>query len=531
MKIILLFAAILPFNLQSAVAQDYTWSKNIACIIYENCSSCHYDDGIAPFSLINYEDAANRALLIAEAVEERYMPPWPPDPDFNDFLDARLLTEEEREAVISWAENGAPLGEIALAPTPPVYESNEIIKQPDLVTQLPEYTSQATSKDDFRCFVIPSGIYEDRFIKAIEVVPGNQKIVHHAGIFLDETGIPQQLDDIDPLPGYECFGGIGADFRFLGGWVPGMPPTIFPDGMGMSLPANSYIVVQLHYPVGSAGESDQTKVNFSLSEETDLREIQISSFLNHIQGISEPLFIPANTVKSFQTEFFLPIDITVLGVGPHMHLVGKSINAYAIRHPTLDTISLVNVPDWDFDWQGFYEYKEPIVLRARSTLHAGATFDNTTNNSDNPSSPPRDVKDGQAVTDEMLIVSLLWTRYAPGDEELVYFDNPPPGSYFCDQITASGEESDLETAYITLFPNPVERMSPITVRFSDRVIKKENMHFEISDLTGRKISNKTFTNFNNQQLNLPESLERGVYFISIYDGKRKRIYSEKIIVY
>ena len=508
------------------------WSEDIACIVFDNCASCHNENGIAPFSLTSYEDAAERASLIAEVVRDRTMPPWPPDPNFNEFLDQRVLSEEEIDAITSWAESGAPSGDLSTAPSPPDFESIEAIQEPDLVVQLPEYISQATDEDDFRCFVIPSEIYENRFIQAIEFVAGNAKIVHHALIFLDNSDIPQLLDDNDPSPGYSCFGGIGSNnFTLVGGWVPGMPALQFPEGMGMSIPANSNIVVQMHYPEGSLGESDQSKVNFKLSDRSDLREITISSFLNDVEGFPEPLFIPANTTKTYQAEYFLPIDITVLGVGPHMHLVGRTISAYAISHPTFETVSLVNVPQWDFDWQGFYNFKKPVILLARSTLHVEAMYDNTSNNPHNPNSPPQDVSAGNESTDEMMIVSLVWVRYSPGDEDLVFSDTPLPGSVACEQTTVAVEESDLEDAQISIFPNPVQQMSLISVRFSSGVNHSEKMHYELSDLIGRKISHGILGNSKNQYLDLPESLKSGVYLIAIYNENRRRVYSEKIFVF
>lgn len=524
----IVFFAILMLSVLNIFGQNHTWSEDIACIVYTNCASCHNVNGIAPFSLMSYEEAAPMASLMATAVTNRDMPPWPPDPNKNRFLDERVLSQEEIDAIRSWAEAGAPSGDLSSAPAPPVLESIEVIQQPDLVIQLPEYISQAVTEDDFRCFVIPSEIYEDRFIEAIEVVAGNAKIVHHAGIFVEDTNIPKLLDDSDPAPGYSCFGGIGTNnFKFVGGWVPGMPPIQFPAGMGMTLPANSNIVVQLHYPAGSQGQSDQTKVNFKLSDQSDLREIFIESFLNH--GSIPDFNIPANTVRSFETEFFMPINITVLGVGPHMHLVGQSINSYAVSDGGFDTLSLVNVPKWDFDWQGFYEFKKPKIIQSRSTLRVEATYDNTENNPHNPNSPPRDVAAGQTSTDEMMIVSLLFTRYAPGDEDLVFFDDPPPGSPDCNQTIVSVEESDPEASLITIFPSPVPQSSRISVQLSAGVNRSKKMNFEISDLQGKRIHYGTLSNTKIQYLDLPEHLKRGVYIIAV-NTENKRIRREKIIV-
>lgn len=526
------FFILLMFSVSPLLGQNYTWTEDIACILYENCVSCHYENGIAPFSLISYEDASQRASLIATAVNDRYMPPWPADPNSNHFLDERVLSETEIEAISSWVEAGAPSGDLSSAPSPPIFESNEVIQQPDLVIQLPEYISQATTEDDFRCFVIPSEIYNNRFIQAIEFIPGNSTIVHHALIFLENSDIPKSLDDKDPTPGYSCFGGIGSNnFKMIGGWVPGMPPIQFPAGMGMFFPANVNIVVQLHYPAGSQGESDQTKINFKLSEETNLREITISSVLNHGETLLEPsFFIPANTIKRFNAEFFMPIDITILGIGPHMHLVGQSIKAFAVTQGGFDTLPLINIPRWDFDWQGFYNFRTPVIVRSRSTLHAQATYDNTSNNPDNPNSPPEDVAAGQESTDEMMIVSLLWTRYVPGDENLVLLDSPPLGSPNCDQTIVSVEAHDFEVP-INIFPNPVPHNSRISVRFLAGITPKEKRNYEIFDLTGKKVSHGILSNAEIQYLELPESLNRGMYFLIIRDENTIRIYSEKIIVF
>ncbi len=532
---IFIFLTILILSVQDLFGQEQTWSGDIACIIYNNCVTCHHENGIAPFSLMTYEDASQRAALIAHVVEERIMPPWPPDPDHNRFLNQRVLSEEEKEAISSWAELGAPSGDLALAPSPPVLESEEVIEDPDLVVQLPEYTSQASSRlanvdDDFRCFVIPSEIYEDLFITEVEFVPGNDKIVHHAGIFLDDSGQPRLLDENDPAPGYSCFGGIGStNFRMVGGWAPGMPPLQFPEGMGMSLPANSDIVVQLHYPVGSQGEVDQSKVNFKLSDRSDLREITISSALNDVEGLPEPLFIPANTMQSFEVEIRMNENVTILGVAPHMHLVGRSIRAYAIHGDIYDTISLVNVPDWNFDWQGFYDYKKPLIIPARAMLHAEATYDNTVSNPRNPSFPPKDIFAGQESTDEMMIVSLLWVSYSPGDEDLVFSDTPPQGSPDCERAVVSVEESDFEPMQISIFPNPVQQASHILVRLSG-ADHSGKLNYVISDLTGKSILDGRLAKTKTQYLDLPETMNSGVYLISIYSENASRIYLERIVV-
>ncbi|MCS7073167.1 MAG: cytochrome c, partial [Bacteroidia bacterium] len=192
-------------------AQTPTWSEDVASIVYSKCSSCHHTGGIAPFSLMNYQEAQDNALGILNAVSSRYMPPWPPDPTYRRYAHEKFLSDAEINTIVSWINGGTPQGNPNLAPTPPTFNNNGLLQNPDLTLTIPTYTSTATNFDIYRCFAIPSGLTTDKFLQGLEIIPGNPSIVHHVLVFVDTTGTCQQLDNNDPLPGYTSFGGVGTN--------------------------------------------------------------------------------------------------------------------------------------------------------------------------------------------------------------------------------------------------------------------------------------------------------------------------------
>lgn len=409
-------------------AQTPNWAEHVSPLMFENCTPCHHPGGLAPFSLMTYSDASANAFSVHDAVGNKTMPPWPPDPEYRHLAFERILSQDEINTIQSWVQGGSPEGNPALAPAPPVYNNVPTIVSPDLLVTIPTYTSTATNGDIYRCFVIPSGLTGTKYITEMEVIPGNPEIVHHVLVFQDSTNTCVQLDNGDPLPGYSSFGGTGSNSSSLiGTWVPGSRPTKYPQGMGIRLPANTNIVVQIHYPQGSNGQSDNTQVRFKLTN-GPVRQLFIAPPLNHGNALTNgPLIIPANTVKTFNAEYTVPINISTISVGPHMHLIGRKIKVYGVVTPG-DTIPLIRINDWNFHWQGGYEFKNVTKIPAGTKLRAEATYDNTLNNPYNPSNPPQLVTAGEATTDEMMLVYFTYTYYFPGDENIVIDSSPNTGS-------------------------------------------------------------------------------------------------------
>ncbi|MDQ3102110.1 MAG: T9SS type A sorting domain-containing protein, partial [Bacteroidota bacterium] len=281
----------------------------------------------------------------------------------------------------------------------------------------------ASSSDLYRCFVLDIENPVDRFITGMEVIPGNTSMVHHVLVFQDTTGEARILDEQDIIPGYTSFGGIGVgDAKLIGAWVPGEQAFFTPEGMGIKLFANADIVIQVHYPATSLSEVDSTRINLQMSNAGFLRPLAIDAVLEHTWSLTNgPLVIPPNEVKSFHSEFQVPFPSTIVSIAPHAHLVCTSMKSYAVL-PSGDTIPLIDIPQWDFRWQGHYSFRSPIYLPTGTMLHGEATYDNTTNNPFNPNTPPQWVFLGEATTNEMMLFYFAWTPGIPSDEDMVIDD-------------------------------------------------------------------------------------------------------------
>ncbi|MFM8455935.1 MAG: hypothetical protein ACKOAK_04140, partial [Ignavibacteria bacterium] len=246
-----------------------TWSSNIAKTIYTHCTSCHRDGGIAPFSLMKYEEVASKKNSVLQAITSRSMPPYPADTKFRSYSHQRTLSDTEISDMIAWVNSDAPSGDLSLAPNPPTYANGPIIKNPSFTSQMPSYATQAKAggTDEYRCFVLDGSPEKDEFVSAIEVVPGNPEIVHHVLVFQDTSSIPLQLDAASPGPGYPGFGGVGSSTAdLIGVYVPGIEPYFFPKGFGVRFQKGARIIVQVHYPAGTEGQIDATSVRLVYSD-------------------------------------------------------------------------------------------------------------------------------------------------------------------------------------------------------------------------------------------------------------------------
>lgn len=452
-KLLFLLVSVLAFTLKVQAQTTPNWAENASCILYKRCTPCHYPGGSAPFSLMTYAEASAAAAGIYSAVVDNRMPPWPPSPAYRNFIHERALSATEKQTLIDWINGGTPQGNPALAPVPPVYTSSEVIQNPDLVSQMPVYTIPPIANDMYRCFVIPTGTTVQQFITGMEVVPGNESVVHHVIVFEDTTNTPLVLDAQDPSPGYLSFGGTGSNAsRMLGAWVPGSSPDFYPAGTGIPLSPGANIIIQMHYPVGSSFQQDSTKVNFQLTSDPNTRPVAVVPALNQGNLTNGPLFIPANTVRTFNAQQIVPAAATLLAISPHMHLLGRSIRSWAVTLAG-DTIPLIDIPDWNFKWQGSYRFPQPVKIPAFSTLYSTATYDNTINNPYNPSIPPQNVSLGEATTDEMMLVFFAYLIYQPGDEFMAIDTITGAITYNgCNATTGAGELQSSEG--LKVYPNP-----------------------------------------------------------------------------
>lgn len=425
-----------------------TFTNRIAPIIYKNCTPCHRKGEAGGYSFVTYQEIARHADLIAAVTKDGYMPPWPADTAYSRFCDEFVLTQSELEALQLWAKSGAPLGDgevgrdLQSRPVKAEIKSDFQSKPPDLVLKMTEpFFIKGDNADKFMIAKLPYEIANDTFIRAIEFVPGNRKLLHHMNghlisytegkklnVYEGESIIEMNMDT-DQVALYNIMGIQNDDGTFptltpsVINYLPGVISTVYPEGISgyrMSK-KGAFLLKDLHYGPTPVNDSDQSVINVYFGNKPPKRPTQ-EAILGTL-GISEvvpPLQIPPNEVKSFSTEITTTEKISLLTVNPHMHLLGKSFKGYAIK-PNGDTIPLVRINKWDFRWQYFYTYKKPVVIPKGSRICAEATFDNTTANPNNPFSPPRQVGErntSMRTTDEMFQFIITFLPYRKGDEQL-----------------------------------------------------------------------------------------------------------------
>jgi len=407
-----LFLCVICICLYTEVNAQITWADDAAEVIYNNCTSCHNPNGIGPASFLTYADAYAAAPSIQSYVMASIMPPWTADSSFQHYSQERILTQAERDIIINWVGGGSLPGDLNQAPPPPIYNNSQQLQGvPDLVIEAPLYMSKATNtSDDYVCFAIPTGLLADKKVKAFEVIPGNLETLHHCLVYADPSA-----SSVTDTVGGDCGGPSNADL--MGGYTPGATPVVFPAtddfATGMILEAGSNIVLAMHYPEGSYGTFDQTKVNIYFYDEPtpNFREINANPILQNWT-----FNIQANTIDTVEASFNGVINnFTLLSVFPHMHLVGESIESYALT-PQNDTIPFVRIPHWDFEWQDFYWFEYMKKIPFGSEMYARGIYDNTSNNSHNPNSPPQNITAGLNTSDEMFLVYFHYMVYQPGDE-------------------------------------------------------------------------------------------------------------------
>jgi mono/diheme cytochrome c family protein len=382
-----------------------TFSKDVAPIFQQHCQTCHHPGDIAPFSLMTYDDAAAHATDIKLMTKTRQMPPWKPVDGCGAFDQPRVLSASEIDTIGKWVDGGAPAGNATDLPTPLQFNSNWVLGQPDLVLSYPEaYTPPATG-DMYRCFPIPTNLTQDQYVSAIDVHPGDRGEVHHVIAYIDTSGSSQALDDKDPGPGYSSFGGPGfsvtnVNAATLGGWAPGSRPIQLPDGIAYSLPAASRVVLQVHYhPHDAKVTPDKTEIGIYFAKSKPKQLLRIIPLIN------QDFTIPPNEANYLVTASLpipMPVPTHLWIIAPHMHLLGRKMNVTA-GMPDGSYNCLININDWDFNWQGLYLFKNAVPLPVGTRLSLGAYFDNSTGNVRNPNDPPKPVSWGESTTDEMCI--------------------------------------------------------------------------------------------------------------------------------
>jgi len=411
---------------QGDVQAKVTYARDIAPIIQTRCLNCHRDGQVAPFALADYEQAAKRARQIVRVTQDRLMPPWIPSPGHDKFVAERWLTDRELALFKTWAETGRAKGDDADLPPAPKFADGWRLGQPDMIVKMAEpFTVPADGPDVLQNFVIPLTMGEDALVSAIEFHPGNRRVAHHAVVFLDDSGAARKLDRATAEPGYANFGGPGfLPSGALGGWSAGNTPRPLPYGMGRYVKKGSDLVVQMHYHPSGKQETDQSELGLYFVKkpvEESLKEP--AKLVGSIWMANYEMDIAAGERHYRRvTSYTLPKEVIMVGVVPHMHLLGKSMQVTATL-PDKTAKMLIDIKNWNYNWQDEYYYERPFKLPAGTRLEVEAVFDNSADNPSNPSSPPKRVTWGDGTKDEMLFCFFLLSAEKTEDLIHVIFDN------------------------------------------------------------------------------------------------------------
>ncbi|MEZ6107954.1 MAG: redoxin [Pirellulaceae bacterium] len=375
-----------------------TYHAEIARIMQRHCVSCHREQGVGPFPLDTYRDVVAHAAMIREVVEQGIMPPWfavdaANDSSVSPWANDRTLPEQDRRLLLEWLDSAHEIGDEADAPVPLEFDGAWSIGEPDAVFGFETPVDvRATGVMPYQNIRVETNLPEDRWVRAIEIMPGVREVVHHVLVFVEtpsegragRAGLRRQLpDDNDETGG------------FWAAYVPGNSTLLYPDGFAKRLPAGATLRFQMHYtPVGRAVQ-DTTRIGVVFADEPPEHEVKVHGLANI--GIRIPAEDPAHREIA---EMRIPRDVEVLAFMPHMHLRGKACR-YEIEGASATT-TLLDIPRYDFNWQLLYRYAEPKRLRAGETLRFIGWFDNSADNPANPD-PSRLVRWGPQTTDEMLL--------------------------------------------------------------------------------------------------------------------------------
>ena len=389
-----------------------TWSRDIASVLYKNCTTCHHPGGAGPFSLLSFADARRWGPQLMTVTQSRFMPPWLPEPGYGDFADVRRLSDHERALIKQWVIAKMPQGDPAVVPAPPRYDADWLMGKPDLILKVARpFTLPGGGTDVFRNFILPYPLKETHYIRAMEIRPGTPQIVHHANITIDRTGgLRRQFpnDWQDGVAGMELMVDAGNKFdpdsHFLF-WKPDTPALVEPAGMPWRLDPGNDLILNMHLKPSGKAETLDAEVGLYFTPDAPTKQPMLIDLER-----DDALDIPAGDANFVvEDSLTLPVDVNVFGVYPHAHYLGRDMQGWAIL-PNGEKKWLVWIRNWDIDRQAVYRYREPVLLPEGTVLHMRYTYDNSSTNIHNPHSPPVRVRAGNRSEDEM---AHLWFQVLP----------------------------------------------------------------------------------------------------------------------
>ncbi len=400
-----------------AFGERVTYSDDVAPIFFEHCVACHRPGEIAPMSLLSFKEARPWAKSIAKAVSSGKMPPWSGDSDKRTWSNDISLNETEIETILAWAEQGAREGNRENLPPVPQFPETWTLGEPDYIIELSAVDVPADGEDLFPKETVTIDIDEPKWIQAIEFLPGNRRVAHHSQTTYTNNS--------------KAFENPSVQVGILGVWTAGMPPYVVPEGMGRIITPGAKILVDSHYhPYGEAA-TDVTRIGLYFGKGDLEKEVTTLTVVD--TGIRIPPGASDHAEKAFHV---FDRDMQILAFSPHLHVRGKAMS-YTLTAPDGSREVLLDVPNYDYNWQWLYYPTEPIDAPKGSRLDVTAVWDNS---ADNPANPD--------PTKEIIYRGDTFSEMFVGFVEVVQTDGvyhtPPPAK---EKIMALLSEHPEEDAY------------------------------------------------------------------------------------
>lgn len=361
---------------------EVTYTKHIAPILNSHCVSCHRPGEIAPFTLTSYDDVLGWEDTILEVIEDNRMPPWSADPAHGAFANDPRLTKTEHDLIHTWVENGMPQGDPSDLPPAPQFTVGWQMEQPDQVIKMRDRPFRVPAEGivDYKRWTVDPGWDEDKYIVSAEARPDCRSVVHHILVYV--VPADEKKQDIRQI---------------VAGYAPGALPVRLTDGVAIEVKANSKLLFEMHYTPNGSEQEDWSSLGVRFTEKENVRKL-----LRGQIAIDQEFAIPPGASNyPVDATYTAKADELLISMTPHMHLRGKSFN-YVAHFPDDSSKVLLNVPNYDFNWQLKYILKEPVHIPPGTRIKCTATFDNSEYNATNPD-PTKEVRWGDQSFDEMMI--------------------------------------------------------------------------------------------------------------------------------
>ena len=397
----------------SAAVSPVTYHGQIEPIVMQDCAPCHRPGESGPFSLLTYEDVKKRAAQIVKVTGSRFMPPWLPEPGYGQFKEERRLTDAQIKLFAEWVKQGTPAGTPGKSAAVPQSDGGWPMGPPDLVLRSARpYTVPADAGETFWNFIMPMPISSTRWVRAIEIRPGNPRVFHHANVILDRSHAARRRE-VTPGSGFSGMDVIfeeesfEPDGHFLS-WKPGSSPVVEPDGMAWRADPGMDLILNVHVKPTGKEETVNPVIGVYFTDKPQSRFPMLIQ-LEHDRALDIP---PGETDFLVTDEYRAPMDLNVLAVYPHAHYLAKMIEGYATL-PDGSKKWLIRIPDWDLNWQGVFRYQSPVLIPKDSVVTMRIHYDNSAGNVRNPNNPPKRVGGGTDAKSEM---GHLWLQVLPAAE-------------------------------------------------------------------------------------------------------------------